>query len=211
MALAREMEAVTGSRRVAESNAKLFAARASAFAYAYGADPVELMRNVRVEAGTAENAPAEAGGALFQPTREDIRAGDEALKRDAAAWAGTVDSISANGLPSSPVRMLSQTPLVMRLIGEDAVSKKIAAGGGVYAAPHVFDGTHPNMTPDMWKQLPEAMADPIAIFDTANPKHRGKGDVVFMVEIQDANGATVVVPVALDARGKLDSVYTKLS
>ena len=391
--LAREMEAVTGSRRVAESNAKLFAARASAFAYAYGADPVELMRNVRVEAGTAEaegqtleqaayrareedvlsfvrrvsEEPGDANKSyfvmrdvtsdkarfnrvsvelgsdqvrhdnrrhpgntiwedipsvieqgevfsgrgdpvtgeksiifvranedsadvvmgtvvrstgrrnrkrgtrfvvgtafrdgkkavenwlenkkdaapwlsdeeitsyprqegvpsalwsdgenihpsettvnlsdtgnkktLFQPTSEDIRAGDEALKRDAAAWAGTVDGIAANGLPSSPVRMLSQTPLVMRLIGEDAVSKKIAAGGGVYAAPHVFDGTHPNMTPDMWKQLPEAMADPIAIFDTANPKHRGKGDVVFMVEIQDASGATVVVPVALDARG----------
>ena len=198
--LAREMEAVTGSRDKAESNARLFAAHASAFADAYGADPVELMRNVRVEAGTAENAPVE-GGALFQPTREEIRAGDEALKRDAAAWAGTVDGIAANGLPSSPVRLLSQTPLVMRLIGEDAVSKKIAAGGGVYAAPHVFDGTHPNMTPDMWKQLPEAMADPIAIFDTANPKHRGKGDIVFMVEIQDANGATVVVPVALKVRG----------
>ena len=113
-----------------------------------------------------------------------------------------MDSIAKAGVaPEQPVRMLSQTPLVLRLIGEDTVSKKIAAGGGVYAAPHVFDGTHPNMTPDMWKQLPEAMADPIAIFDTANPKHRGKGDVVFMVEIQDANGATVVVPVALDARG----------
>ena len=59
--LAREMEAVTGSRRVAESNAKLFAARASAFAYAYGADPVELMRNVRVEAGTAEAEGQDAG------------------------------------------------------------------------------------------------------------------------------------------------------
>ena len=144
---------------------------------------------------------------FFQPTREDIRAGDEALKRDAAAWAGTVDGIAKAGVaPEQPVRMLSQTPLVMRLIGEDAVSKKIAAGGGVYAAPHVFDGTHPNMTPDMWKQLPEAMADPIAIFDTANPKHRGKGDIVFMVEIQDANGATVVVPVALDARGDDDRI-----
>ena len=206
--LAREMEAVTGSRDKAESNARLFAAHASAFADAYGADPVELMRNVRVEAGTAENAPVE-GGALFQPTREDIRAGDEALKRDVAAWAGTVDGIAANGLPSSPVRMLSQTPLVLRLIGEDAVSKKIAAGGGVYAAPHVFDGTHPNMTPDMWKQLPEAMADPIAIFDTANPKHRGNGDIVFMVEIQDANGATVVVPVALDVRG--DNPFVRIN
>ena len=164
----------------------------------------DLLRHLAF--GDALNAGEQT---FFQPTREDIRAGDEALKRDAAAWAGTVDSIAANGLPSSPVRMLSQTPLVLRLIGEDAVSKKIAAGGGVYAAPHVFDGTHPNMTPDMWKQLPEAMADPIAIFDTANPKHRGKGDVVFMVEIQDANGATVVVPVALDARG--DNPFVRIN
>ena len=157
----------------------------------------ELLRDVKDSEGQT----------FFQPTREDIRAGDEALKRDAAAWAGTVDSIAKAGVaPEQPVRMLSQTPLVMRLIGEDAVSKKIAAGGGVYAAPHVFDGTHPNMTPDMWKQLPEAMADPIAIFDTANPKHRGKGDIVFMVEIQDANGATVVVPVALGVRGDDDRV-----
>ena len=157
----------------------------------------DLLRHLAF--GDALNAGEQT---LFQPTREDIRAGDEALKRDAAAWAGTVDSIAKAGVaPEQPVRMLSQTPLVMRLIGEDAVSKKIAAGGGVYAAPHVFDGTHPNMTPDMWKQLPEAMADPIAIFDTANPKHRGKGDIVFMVEIQDANGATVVVPVALKVRG----------
>ena len=157
----------------------------------------DLLRHLAF--GDALNAGEQT---FFQPTREEIRAGDEALKRDAAAWAGTVDSIAKAGVaPEQPVRMLSQTPLVLRLIGEDTVSKKIAAGGGVYAAPHVFDGTHPNMTPDMWKQLPEAMADPIAIFDTANPKHRGKGDVVFMVEIQDANGATVVVPVALDARG----------
>ena len=162
----------------------------------------DLLRHLAF--GDALNAGEQT---FFQPTREDIRAGDEALKRDAAAWAGTVDGIAKAGVaPEQPVRMLSQTPLVMRLIGEDAVSKKIAAGGGVYAAPHVFDGTHPNMTPDMWKQLPEAMADPIAIFDTANPKHRGKGDIVFMVEIQDANGATVVVPVALDARGDDDRV-----
>ena len=215
--LAREMEAVTGSRRVAESNAKLFAARASAFAYAYGADPVELMRNVRVEAGTAENAPAEAGGALFQPTREEIRAGDEALKRDAAAWRESMDAITPGVKPERRPRLFSQTPLVMRLIGRDTLSKKIAGMGGVYAGRHLFDGTHPEMTKDMWKQLPEAMADPIAIFDSATEKNRKNGDIVFMVEIQDANGATVVVPVALDVPyGRrqasiniLKSAYTK--
>ena len=200
--LAREMEAVTGSRDKAESNARLFAAHASAFADAYGADPVELMRNVRVEAGTAENAPVE-GGALFQPTREEIRAGDEALKRDAAAWAGTVDGIAKAGVaPRQPVKMLGQTPLVMGLLGKDTVTGKAAAQGGIYAAPHVFDGTHPNMTPDMWKQLPEAMADPIAIFDSDSPTGRANGDLVFMLELTDANGATVVVPVALDTESR---------
>lgn len=106
-------------------------------------------------------------------------------------------------LLSSPVRMLGQTPLVMQLLGRDTVTGKAAAKGGIYAAPHVFDDTHPNMTSTMRKQIPAAMADPIAIFDSASPAGRANGDLVFMLELTDANGATVVVPVALDSRGKL--------
>lgn len=86
----------------------------------------------------------------------------------------------------------------MQLLGRDTVTGKAAAQGGIYAAPHVFDGTHPNMTPEMWKQIPAAMADPIAVFDSDSPAGRARGDLVFMLELTDANGATVVVPVALD-------------
>ena len=128
-----------------------------------------------------------------------------------------MDAITPGVKPERRPRLFSQTPLVMRLIGRDTLSKKIAGMGGVYAGRHLFDGTHPEMTKDMWKQLPEAMADPIAIFDSATEKNRKNGDIVFMVEIQDANGATVVVPVALDIpRGIgrasiniLKSAYTK--
>lgn len=84
-------------------------------------------------------------------------------------------------------------------------------------ASHLFDGTHSNMTPEMWKQLPEAMTDPIAVLDTDSKDHRPNGDVVFMVEIRDKHGATVVVPVVLgglEGRGRphvniLKSAYTK--
>jgi len=86
----------------------------------------------------------------------------------------------------------------MQLLGRDTVTGKAAAQGGIYAAPHVFDGTHPNMTPEMWKQIPAAMADPIAVFDSDSPAGRARGDLVFMLELTDANGAT-----ALQAKGKL--------
>jgi len=127
--------------------------------------------------------------------------GAEKLAREAKRWQGAVDSITAAGrLPSNNVRMLSQTPLVLRLLGADSVTGKAAAEGGIYAAPHLFDGTHPNITPDIIKQFPEALADPIAIFDSDNPQHRANGDVVFMLDVKDANGATVVVPLAMAVR-----------
>lgn len=118
------------------------------------------------------------------------------LERDVHDFGVEVDKIvKAGQKPSNPVKMLSQTPLVMQLIGADTVTGRAAAQGGIYAAPHVFDGTHPNMTPDMWKQLPAAMADPIAIFNSDTG--RANGDLVFMLGVTDANGATVVVPVAI--------------
>lgn len=104
---------------------------------------------------------------------------------------------------SIPKQVPPDVPLVMQLLGRDTVTGKAAAQGGIYAAPHVFDGTHPNMTPEMWKQIPAAMADPIAVFDSDSPAGRARGDLVFMLELTDANGATVVVPVALQAKGKL--------
>jgi len=70
------------------------------------------------------------------------------------------------------------------------------AGREIQAALQVT-GEH-GVTLDMLKQIPAAMADPIAIFDSATGK--AKGDVVFMLEVKDAQGKTVVVPVALQSK-----------
>lgn len=149
---------------------------------------------------------------LFQPAYHGQSQAEAALEQDVAAWKKTVDGIVLSGKPpSSPQKMLGQTPLVLHLLGTDSVTGKAAATGGIHAAPHLFDGTHPNITPDMLKQIPAALADPIAVFDSDNPANRAKGDVVFMLEVKDANGATVVVPVTLEAKGIRPSVTVNIA
>lgn len=201
--LVREMVPLVG-KEAAETYGKLNSAQARAFEAAYGVDAAGLMRRRSVGlAGEDADGDALRQAALYEqtPMGDAARA---SLERDVHDFGVAVDNIVAAGkLPSDPVKMLGQTPLVMQLLGRDTVTGKAAAQGGIYAAPHVFDGTHPNMTPEMWKQIPAAMADPIAVFDSDSPAGRAKGDLVFMLELTDANGATVVVPVALQAKGKL--------
>lgn len=217
--LVREMVPLVG-KEAAETYGKLNSAQARAFEAAYGVDAAGLMRRRSVGlAGEDAASDALRQAALYEqtPMGDAARA---SLERDVHDFGVAVDNIVAAGkLPSDPVKMLGQTPLVMQLLGRDTVTGKAAAQGGIYAAPHVFDGTHPNMTPEMWKQIPAAMADPIAVFDSDSPAGRAKGDLVFMLELTDANGATVVVPVALDvAKGRkqahvniVKSAYSKES
>ena len=217
--LVREMVPLVG-KEAAETYGKLNTAQARAFEAAYGVDAAGLMRRRSVGlAGEDADGDALRQAALYEqtPMGDAARA---SLERDVHDFGVAVDNIVAEGkLPSDPVKMLGQTPLVMQLLGRDTVTGKAAAQGGIHAAPHVFDGTHPNMTPEMWKQIPAAMADPIAVFDSDSPAGRAKGDLVFMLELTDANGATVVVPVALDvAKGRkqahvniVKSAYSKES
>lgn len=142
---------------------------------------------------------------------------EQKLQEDVKAWKEAVDNIiKQDKVPSQPVKMLQQTPLVMELISADTLTGKHASSNGVFVSPHVFDGSHTNITSNMLKQIPKAMADPIAIFDSET--NRKNGDIVFMLDIKDNNGATMVLPVVLSTRGKigrtiniLKTAYTKES
>lgn len=217
--LVREMAPLVG-KEAAETYGRLNSAQTRAFEAAYGVDAAGLMRRRSVGLASEDaDGDALSQAALYEqtPMGDAARA---SLARDVHDFGAAVDNIVAAGkLPSDPVKMLGQTPLVMQLLGRDTVTGKAAAQGGIYAAPYVFDGTHPNMTPEMWKQIPAAMADPIAVFDSDSPAGRARGELVFMLELTDANGATVVVPVALDvAKGRkqahvniVKSAYSKES
>lgn len=138
---------------------------------------------------------AKNGGTLNQPgLARDSLTGGEKLARELNDWERTVDNIAASGaLPGKEVRALSQTPLVMQLLDTDPNAVSASAQGGIYVSPHVFDKKHPNIGPKELKQIPRALADPIAIFESATHK----GDLVFMTPIKDAYGATIVLPVEL--------------
>lgn len=173
-----------------------------------------LIARAKEEAGLANfNKDAvEKENALYQQQEAEAK-----LQEEIKEWENKVDDIAASKkIPSSEVLMLKQTPLIMSLIGKDTLTGKIASENGIYASPHFFDGTHPNMTPDMRKQIPQALDDPIAIFDSDNPKNRKNGDIVFMLDIKDSNGATTIVPVTLNVIGNnrveiniATSAYTK--
>lgn len=57
------------------------------------------------------------------------------------------------------------------------------------------------MTPDVLKQLPEALANPIWLFKSATRDN----SYVAMLGVKSAQGATVVVPVEINARGVFES------
>lgn len=114
-------------------------------------------------------------------------------------WESLVDGLTRK--PRQPVLMLTQTPVVMHLVGADFRE--------VWAHPHLFDGMFPGseksspdhhehllMTSEVLKQVPAAITDPVAVvWDDLNNSH------VFVLDFKDAAGERVMVPVAFEATG----------
>lgn len=125
-----------------------------------------------------------------------------ALAEDTKAWEKIVDSFKSNTKAwkekkssGFPIHFLRQIPLVFLLVGARPTTVNLKASS------HIFDGTHPEMTPDVLKQLPEALANPIALFKSATRDN----SYVAMLGVKSAQGATVVVPVEINARGVFES------
>lgn len=182
--------------------AALFDARARRWAVDFHASPEDYYRERLPKYRTATGAEAGSGAALFHG--QTVKSAAEKLAEEAEAWAGLVDGLKAK--PEKAQRMLSQTPLVFHLLG--------AKFREVYAAPHVFDGmfpgkakkghhAHTNIDASILKQIPSALADPIAVFRSNSVA----GRLVFMVDVTDANGANVVLPVHLDAQHDFASIH----
>ena len=130
----------------------------------------------------------------------EVESPEAKLAREAKAWADSIDAMKEK--PKQPVVMLKQTPLAMHLVGADFLTLR--------AHPHLFDGifadaersnprhnAHVEMSRSVLKQIPEALADPIAIF-----RDERRDAFVFMLDVVDDAGNTVVVPVVFNAHGR---------
>jgi len=131
------------------------------------------------------------------------------LAQDERAWAETVDRFTAGKLQQNrPVRVMT-TPIALKLAADEEVGfKEIVTSPAVLKK--ILEEKHVEVTPDILKQLPRAMADPILVFKSATVS----GSYVSMLELKDSAGGTIIVPVALNASkpGKqafMTSVYSK--
>ena len=82
------------------------------------------------------------------------------------------------------------TPLVFRLVGADLLPVEMDAKKIV----RILEEHH--LSADLLKQVPKALVDPIAIFESdASGRYRG---LVAMLDLQPADGSTIVAALHLD-------------
>lgn len=143
---------------------------------------------------------------LYQSASREAEA---ALERDVAAWEKTVDDFLAGTLkPRRSVTILSQTPLVLSLLG---ANKDLSVSTDYGKLKKILHDKH-KLPENVLKQVAGAMADPVMIFESSTVK----GDYVMMLDLKDEKGATVVVPISFNYNGiggytvnYVPSVYAK--
>lgn len=149
----------------------------------------------------AHEANAIAGGFSQKSLKAGVR-----LKKDAANWRNLINHL--NELPEEEFLPLVRTPLVLQEFA-NFPDKELKFGvGKIRTALR----EHPELTEGALKQLPEAIANPIAVFSSETQP----GRYVVVSGVIGDDGANIVVPVGFNGQdGKLEIInyvatsYTK--
>ena len=148
--------------------------------------------------------------------QEETVSSDQKLEEDTTAWGRQVDAfMSMPDKNSMRVYKIMETPLVFSLLNDQGfhvqLGRDIAISHAmlwkVLREKEVKGKSHGHaleMTPEIMKELPRALADPIMIL------RNRKGDdsnapilpdeIVAVVDLQDKNGSTAIVPIVLKER-----------
>lgn len=116
------------------------------------------------------------------------------LDADEKSFAGSVDRFMAGKISTDTIQVM-RTPLVMRLVGAEVLPVEIS----VSDLKKVLVDKHTDITPDIMKQIPRALTDPMMIFSTYSGKN-GEARKVIVLELKDKNGATIVIPMELERK-----------
>ena len=123
-------------------------------------------------------------------TKKDMA--EKQLDADEKSFADSVDRFMAGKISTDTIQVM-RTPLVMRLVGAEVLPVEIS----VSDLKKVLVDKHADITPDIMKQIPRALTDPMMIFSTYIGKN-GEARKVIVLELKDENGATIVVPMELE-------------
>lgn len=116
------------------------------------------------------------------------------LSIDKKKWSRIIDNISS--YKRSDLIRVMDTPAVLQLIGvKDLPIKMYVSKYFDMKTGAGKNNQHKTVTNKMWKQLPSALVDPIAIF----PSKTVNGSIVVMTEITDSNKKQSIVALELSA------------
>ena len=116
------------------------------------------------------------------------------LSIDKKKWSKIIDNISS--YKKSDLVRVMDTPAVLHLIGvKDLPIKMYVSKYWAMKTGSGKNNLHKTVTDKMWKQLPSALVDPIAIF----PSKTVNGSIVIMTEITDSNKKQSIVALELSA------------
>lgn len=163
-----------------------------------------------------ENAPQFArtetqfGGAYNQDGIVATTLGAENLKLDMETWSREVDSFLLDSKANKNPAKVATTPLVLTLAGADI--KPIYMDKSIMRKI-LLEKHSQGMTPEVVKQIPQAITDPLFIYQAQDKD--GKKVLVSVLGLKDANGDYVIAPLILDAQAgryvanKLQTSYGK--
>ena len=116
------------------------------------------------------------------------------LSIDKKKWSTIIDNISS--YKRSDLIRIMDTPAVLQLIGVNDLPIKMYVSKYWDMKTGVGkNNQHKTVTDKMWKQLPSALVDPIAIF----PSKTVNGSIVIMTEITDKNKKQSIVALELSS------------
>lgn len=143
-------------------------------------DPMQYFRDKPVSFKRVVSTP---NGRYMQ-----TKSANERLLEDENNFSGIVDEYKAGTLNETKPYKVMTTPLAINLAGGKILPVTIDGG----RINHIFEKHFDGMTPDLLKQLPRAFADPIMVLESYS------GRKVVVLDLKDAQGSTIIVPLDLD-------------
>ena len=116
------------------------------------------------------------------------KSANEKLIKDENNFAGIVDEYTNGKINSDKAYNVMTTPLALGLAGGKILPVTIDGN----KIQHIFDGHSDGMTPELLKQIPRAMADPMMVLDSYG------GRKVVVLDLKDKQGSTIIVPLELN-------------
>lgn len=146
----------------------------------YSDDPMQYFRDNPVSFKRFVSTPK---GRYMQ-----TKSANEKLIEDERNFAGIVDEYTAGEINDTKTYNVMTTPLALGLAGGKILPVTIDGS----KIKHIFDGHSDGMTPELLKQIPRAMADPMMVLDSYS------GRKIVVLDLKDKQGSTIIVPLELD-------------